>query len=380
MNKEELIALADKILNGEASEAEVGQYNTWYNAMQQREDFDIAEPELKRDAIYARVERIMDSRDHVIEIKKRKLWPRIAAVAAAVTAIALCIYFFNASRLSLKNQDLMNYAENDIAPGKNGATITLADGKVIRLSGEKSGVNVGEALKYPDGSNVQSSVDLQAADGKAQNLIAATGRGQTYQVTLPDGTKVWLNADSKIEFPSKFNGVDRKVLLSGEAYFAVVHNSKQPFRVESSASGGSRQVVEDIGTEFNINAYADESSIRTTLVEGSASVNRTTLLPNQQAALHGTRLEVKQVDISQVIAWKEGLFAFETESLESIMHKVARWYDVDVQYDDIRVKKELFSGSVSRLSNVSALLSQLENTGPVKFKVTGRTVYVSANQ
>jgi transmembrane sensor len=446
MNREELIALADKILNGEASEAEVGQYNAWYNAMQQREDFDIPEPELKRDAIYARVERIMDSRDHVIEIKKRKLWPRIAAVAAAVTAIALWIYFFNASRLSLKNQDLMNYVKNDIAPGKNGATITLADGKVIQLSGEKSGVVIGEELRYSDGtvvryssgsrsagpaspgqrstgpvgvhslspselngadSRVQGAVEgLQGADGKVQNLIASTSKGQTYQFTLPDGTKVWLNADSKIEFPSDFvNSKTRNVKLTGEAYFAVVHRAKQPFRVESGGPGG-KQIVEDIGTEFNINAYPDEQGIRTTLLEGSASVSSlregsalasslgearqelnasegmarvkaTILAPRQQAVWINGAIKVNSANVEEVISWKNGYFRFNDEKLGSIMKKLGRWYGIEVVFSDNAIAGIGFTGTISRSKNINQVLSMLEKTKGVHFKIEGRRLIVN---
>lgn len=391
MNREELIALANKILNGEASEAEVGQYNAWYNAMQQGEDLDIPGSELKRAAIYAKVERIIDSGDHVTDIKARRLWRRIAAVAAAVTAIALCIYFFTVPRPGDKS-DLLSYTEHDIAPGKNGATIELGNGRVIQLSGAKSGVVIGgDDLKYSDGTAVSSSPDVKP--GGVMQMTASTAKGQTYQFTLPDGTKVWLNADSKIEFPSQFNGEDRKVLLSGEAYFAVVHNAKQPFRVESKGAGRDRQIVEDIGTEFNINAYPDEMGVRTTLIEGSASVSSLreegpalrrsvtaqprVLTQNQQAIWFDGTIKVSSANIEEAISWKNGYFRFNDEQLGSIMKKLARWYGIEVVFGDLKVAQTGFTGTISRDKNISQILSMLEKTKGVHFKIEGRRIIVN---
>lgn len=403
MNREELIALANKILKGEASEAEVGQYNTWYNAMQQGEDFDILDSGLKRAAIYAKVESIIDSRHHVIDIKTRRLWPRIAAVAAAVTAIALCTYFFTVSRPGDKS-DLLTYAKNDIAPGKSGATIELGDGRVIQLSGAKTGVVIG------NGSIVYSSLRASKATKQSplhdeiasipsndvMQMTASTAKGQTYQFTLPDGTRVWLNADSKIEFPSQFNGEDRKVLLSGEAYFAVVHNAKQPFKVESKGAGRNGQIVEDIGTEFNINAYPDEMGVRTTLIEGSASVSslreeehelpalrrRVTAQPrvltqNQQAIWFDGTIKVSSANVEEAISWKNGHFRFNDEQLGSIMKKLGRWYDIEVVFGDLKVAQVGFTGTISRDKNISQILSMLEKTKGVHFKIEGRRIIVN---
>jgi ferric-dicitrate binding protein FerR (iron transport regulator) len=287
---------------------------------------------------------------------------------------------------------------NDIAPGKNGATITLSNGKVIQLSDAKTGVVVGKDLKYNDGAAVQGGgPDLRQDD--VMQLTATTAKGQTYQFTLPDGTKVWLNADSKISFPSRFPGQERKILLSGEAYFEVAKVVmplsaeplpgqiskpatlfKVPFLVESKG-----QTVEVLGTHFNISAYQDERLTTTTLVEGSVRVSmfdvalgrRTEMLkPNQQSIqTPGGGMQVRNVDVSEALDWKNGLFIFNDEPLQNVMRRVARWYDVEVSYDGVD-QNELYGGSVSRYDNVSKVLRKLELTGGIHFKIEGRKIKV----
>ena len=164
--------------------------------------------------------------------------------------------------------------------------------------------------------------------------------------------------------------------LQGEGYFEVVHNAKQPFRVVSNRADGMQQVVEDIGTAFNINAYGDEAAIKTTLVEGSASVNGTVLKPNQQAILDERVLKVSSIDTEEAIAWRNGYFLFANEDINSVMRKVARWYDLEVIYQGDLSHTRL-AGTVSKFSKVSKVLGMLEETGAVKFKIEGRKIYVS---
>jgi ferric-dicitrate binding protein FerR (iron transport regulator) len=213
-------------------------------------------------------------------------------------------------------------------------------------------------------------------------LTASTARGQTYQFTLPDGTKVWLNADSKISFPSQFSGEERKILLDGEGYFEVAHNKKQPFRVESKG-----QTVEVLGTHFNINAYKNEIVTTTTLLEGSvrvAAFNSATgrenimLKPNQQSILNSNGAQVLNVDVSTVVGWKNGLFTYKNTQLSIVMRQIERWYNVSVHYNDNNesLKERLLSGSVSRYDNVSGILRAIELTGAVKFKVKDKTITV----
>jgi ferric-dicitrate binding protein FerR (iron transport regulator) len=337
--------------------------------------------------------------------KKVRLWPRIAVAAAAVAAITLGVWLYYASSINGRHSDAgqnPGLAMNDVAPGRNTATLTLANGETITLSDKKTGVIIDATkLKYSDGTPIPSS--LRDEVKQSQLLVASTPRGGTYQFTLPDGTKVWLNADSKLEFPSQFIGKQRKIILSGEAYFEVAKNKAKPFTVESAG-----QIVEVLGTHFNINSYADEGSTKTTLLEGSVSVSsllttpslrgRTeasrgnlpgrgpsttpgeavTLKPGQQSVLtDNNRITVKQVDLSDALAWQKGYFMFNNETLESIMKRVARWYNVEVIYLAKETKNVTYYGTVSRFENISKVLSKLQATGNVKFKIEGNKIYIS---
>lgn len=314
------------------------------------------------------------------KVKKVKLWPRIATVAAAVVAITMGVWFYTA------RQPIVT--QNDIAPGRNTATLTLPNGKTINLSSAKTGVILGVTkLTYNDGTVVDPSSQRDLTkQSLEQTLTAATPRGGQYQFVLPDGTQVWLNAASKISFPAQFSGTTRKIFLNGEAYFEVAKNKAKPFIVESKG-----QEVTVLGTHFNINAYTDENSTKTTLLEGSVKVaslsggsslpghpsNEQILTPNQQAINTGNTIKVSIVDPEEAIAWKNGLFMFDAEMLSSIMKRVSRWYNIQVVYQDPELGSQVFSGSVSRFDNISSLLRKLENTAPVKFKIEGERVTVS---
>ena len=363
------------------------------------------------------------------ERKPIRLWPRVAGIAAAVAMVVFGVWFFNYRGEILRDAlDDKSVVVNDIAPGKNGATITLANGKVIQLSDAKSGVVIGDdKLAYNDGEILRDALDDKNNNHKNNNdnklddkggilssrvsrdLVASTTKGQTYEFTLPDGTHVWLNADSKLEFPSQFSGKERKILLEGEAYFEVAKNKKLPFIVES---GGQR--VEVLGTHFNINAYQDEGSIKTTLLEGSVSVRHAefssasrnrkanmqgvnsragvlkqvqdddrfmqdgeavVLKPNQQAIMTGNKLDVIIANIEQTIAWKNGMIVFQKQSLQDIMRGISRWYDVEVVYEP-GLENILFTGSISRFKDISSVLHILELTGKVHFKIEGRRLTV----
>lgn len=308
-----------------------------------------------------------------------KLWPRIA-VAAAVAAIMFGVWFYYTPRHPDAGQDPVSaqYA-NDIAPGKNTATLTLASGKVIQLSDAKSGVIVGKDLKYSDNTLViqsgsEGSGSPGTRDGKGtERITAATPRGGTYQVVLPDGSKVWLNADSKISFPSQFDGSERNITLAGEAYFEIAKDKAHPFIVESNG-----QEVTVLGTHFNVNSYEDEGVIKTTLLEGSVRVNDVTLKPNQQSIItkNNSQVQVRAVDVNDVIDWKNGDFILKGETLEAVMRKVSRWYKVDVSYADDAPRNLKLGGFVSRSRNISAVLDLIERTGQVKFKVQGNMILV----
>ena len=215
--------------------------------------------------------------------------------------------------------------------------------------------------------------------GKIQYNILQIPRGGEYSVTLQDGTVVNLNSASELRYPVQFAGTERKVFLTGEAYFQVTKDTAHPFRVESEA-----QVVEVLGTQFNVYAYGHEEQTYTTLVEGkvavtaSASGQHVQLMPGQQASLgrQGGEIVVGEVNIQQVVDWKNGMFVFDDLSLEAILRKVARWYDVEVFYRNQQAKAIVFKGNLPRYGELPELLKVLENSSEVHFSLKGNTLIV----
>jgi transmembrane sensor len=391
MKQEEAIALLDKYLTGECTPEEYRLLNQAYNLEIPKAGAELTAEEYETSKKL--VLRRLQDQNPVIRPLKVRLWPRIA-VAAAVALIVLGVYFFNAPR----HPELVSGSPlaNDIAPGRNVATLTLGNGKVINLSDAKSGVVVGEDLKYSDGSLIQNSSGSHFSGslkgdqkntgpvrvpslGANEMITAITPRGGTYQVVLPDGTKVWLNADSKISFPVQFSGGIRKILLSGEGYFEVAKNKRMPFVVQTD-----KQTVTVLGTHFNINAYRDESNTRTTLLEGSVRVSRddgagdVMLKPNQQAvSTAGSQTKIIPADIEAAMAWKNGDFVFGGEDFKATMRKIARWYDVEIVYDAGLNENIELEGWISRSSKLSEVLRKIEAAGNIQFKIEGRRVLVT---
>ena len=308
-----------------------------------------------------------------------KLWPKIAIAASMVLVLGALGVLLSRYVESDKKDSQTLYAENDIPAGKNRATLRLANGQTIQLSSAKTGVVIdNENLSYNDGSAIVSATASSrktlgnGEEGRNEQMTLSTPRGGEYQIKLADGTQVWLNAGSSITYPASFAGLkERRIILAGEAYFSVHHDSKQPFKVVTA-----NQTVEDIGTEFNINGYTDEPSIKTTLIKGSASVNGTILKPSQQSALRGEALQVTTVDPEEAIAWKEGQFVFTSEPIPSILRRIARWYDVTIQYNG-NFADEKFTGTISRYATAAEVLQTLELTQGIHFKIEGRKIIVS---
>ena len=217
-------------------------------------------------------------------------------------------------------------------------------------------------------------------------LSAATPLGGTYQITLSDGTRVWLNAGSSLKFPATFTGRERRVELQGEAYFEVAKVLK-PERISFIVTTDKQQ-VEVLGTHFNINSYIDESNTKTTLLEGSVRVSLlgeksianhdiATLLPNQQSVVNSTGILVKQINAEEAVAWKNGYFDFNEEKLENIMNKISRWYDVTVIYENPALKEQTFTGNISKFTKVSEVLKKLALSKVLQFKIDRRKIIVT---
>jgi transmembrane sensor len=301
----------------------------------------------------------------------------IAAAAIIAVVLSISLYFYT-NNSKVKPTLVAQINTNKIVPGGNKAFLTLADGVKISLDeasiGELSKQGNVIVRKTKDGQLMYDLSGTDQSGAVAFNTIE-TPRGGEYQVVLPDGTKVWLNAQSKLIFPTAFRGKQRKVELIGEGYFEVAKNKRMPFLVSSAG-----QVVEVLGTHFNISAYPDENTMKTTLLEGSVRITKTNtnqsamLIPGQEASIKtGGNILVAAVNTNNAVAWKNGYFMFANESLETVMTKISRWYDIDVTYKG-NVTKEAFVGQVSRFEKISEVLSVLELTGLVHFKIEGRRV------
>lgn len=299
----------------------------------------------------------------------------ISVAAAVLVLLSVGILFI--TRKAQPLQQIVKQHKHLIVPGGNKAMLTLADGsKVVLTEGRTGKVASQGAVVITKTAKGQLTYSHSSAalPSSGYNVIE-TPRGGQYQVTLPDGTGVWLNAASTLKYPIVFRGTERRVELNGEAYFEVAHNKKLPFRVVSN-----NQTVEVLGTHFNISSYKDEGIQKTTLLEGSVKVSvlksTSILKPGQQAKVwKNEAITVSTVDTEETVAWKNGYFRFHSEDIESIMRKVSRWYDVDVEFKG-GISDEKFNGTSSRSKNINQVLEMLQTTNAVHFKIEGRRVTV----
>ncbi|EDM37762.1 putative anti-sigma factor [Pedobacter sp. BAL39] len=313
--------------------------------------------------------------------KSGHYWQRIAAAAVIFICVSAGLFFYTRKSATNDNSIKPNsLAINKIAPGGNKAILTLSNGTKVSLDGSAEGVIASQGgvqvIKAADGQLIYKIKEQPANQKLAFNTIE-TPRGGQFQLNMPDGTKVWLNAMSSFTYPVSFKGSVRKVTLKGEAYFEVAKDKHLPFIVTSGS-----QEVQVLGTHFNINSYTDQEAIQTTLLEGLVKVSSTTngntalLKPGQQSQLHADQLKVNAVDVEEVVAWKNGSFTYNKSKLEDIMKQLSRWYDIEVVYRDEEVKHHLFSGTVSRFKDASEVLGVLELTRLVHFKIEGRRIIV----
>ena len=306
------------------------------------------------------------------------LWTKIAAAAIIVVVFSI-VYFYsnhNPQKQIAKTETQQQRFKNDVAPGGNKAVLTLANGSQIILDSAANGTLTQQGntkiIKLDSGQLSYNTSDVKSTE-VLYNTIS-TPRGGQYQIVLSDGSKVWLNAASSLRFPAFFTGKERDVELTGEAYFEVTKNTAMPFTVTVNDLH-----VRVLGTHFNINAYNDETSVKTTLLKGSVRVadheSIVNLKPGQQAQLKDNALMViNNVDIEKVISWKTGFFEFDNTDLATIMRQISRWYNVDVRYEG-KQSGETFGGRISRELNLSNILSMLETNG-VKFRLEGKKLIV----
>jgi ferric-dicitrate binding protein FerR (iron transport regulator) len=255
--------------------------------------------------------------------------------------------------------------------------LELSDGSIVELESQAQSPIPRQGSVHVTKTDGQLTYSEQEQSTKMVYNKIVTPRGGQYQVTLADGTKVWLNASSSLRYPVAFAADERKVELTGEGYFEVAPNPLKPFRV--SVHDMQVQVV---GTHFNIMSYPEEGAMLTTLLEGevivtSPSRGQAKLLPNEQAQLSpgGNMTVIRDVDVDQTVAWKNGHFVFDDTGIETIMRQVSRWYNVDIIYEG-DLKDLSFVADVSRQSNVTEILRSMELTGAVSFEIRENTIVV----
>lgn len=325
---------------------------------------------------------LLNAKQKIAEEKYKQIrpatwhWTRIAAAASIILCLSVGGYFLLHQKTS---PQIAQTQTHDIAPGNNQATLTLANGQKIILTKGLNGKLAQQgnmSIRVNSGNEIAYTASATKGEPIQYNTLSTkNGEQSPYPLILSDGTKVWLNAASSVTYPTAFVGKERVVNITGEAYFEVVHHAAQPFKVNVNG-----QTIEDIGTRFNINAYHDEPNSKTTLLEGSAKVsfgtNSELLRPGQQAVLHAGGLSVNEADTEETMAWKEGMFRFNSATLDNIMKQVSRWYDVDIVYQDEALRSKHFSARTTRFGRVSQLLHNLELIGEVKFRVEGKKIIV----
>lgn len=396
MNDQEALNLLSKYNSGTATDLEIKLLENWYSAEILKQELSESEQDFShlKEEIWAGTLQRAKLTEHGPEISEKrqvrsiKRWYQFAA-AAAVLLIGIG-YLFN--RHSAAQNSLSKTLEiaNQITAGKNMATLTLANGQRIILSdglkgklAEEAGVSI---TKTNDGEliyTVVSKPGKAAASNSGYNTIS-TAAGENYQVILPDGSKIKLNALSSLKYPASFAfQTDRKVELTGEAYFEVAKDKNHPFKVKTSS-----QEVEVLGTHFNICSYADHASTQTTLLEGSVKVSPLHYADSKERAAHAVLLKPGEkaiqlansitmvpADVEEAIAWKEGWFYFKSTNLHDVLSEAAKWYDLEIIYRD-GVPTDRFTGKIPKNASLGKFIKLLQ-LSDIKFNIEGRKMIIN---
>ncbi len=380
MDEQHIPELIEKYITGTATDQEREELLDWYRSVKHDETLWPEEEAVFEQRITRVLSEIKQSSSLVTDdttlIRRIFPWKLISIAAVALMIIGLSTIFLLDTRKDVADEN-MALKDDGIKPGGSKAVLKLANGQTFAL---------GDSLAISGIENQGTFTDKNGellfnpeTDGTTTALIyneLTTPKGGQYIIHLPDGSKVSLNSESVLSFPSSFEGNERKVVLQGEAYFEVAKNEDKPFFVSTSA-----MEIEVLGTTFNVKGYQDEDDISTTLVEGSVKVkteNKDILLkPGQSAILNKASgaMRTKKADLTAETAWTKGYFMFNDDNIRSIMNQLSRWYDCEVVYRG-DMKDKIYSGRILRRSDITEVLNMLEQTGTIKFQIEGRRVVV----
>jgi ferric-dicitrate binding protein FerR (iron transport regulator) len=390
LNKDDFYKLLDKYIAGKASKVEEQRLLNFYGSFKSsNNESELPDMESLKNKIFHNISEKINSEEEREVSFKSNYYRSFSIAATILVALSIGLYFYSNKTFPREEQFVELNVKNDILPGNNKAVLTLADGSMISLDDAANGLLASQgniAITKTDNGEIVyerniSSKNKEIASHSVTNTIQ-TPKGGKFQVRLPDGSKVWLNSASKLSYPTAFAGKERKVILSGEAYFEIAPNKNVPFRVVSN-----EQIVEVLGTHFNINSYDDEDFTKTTLLEGSVRVilksksdvlGKTKMLkPGEQSLTNSmySKIQIENADTEKVLAWKNGYFKFKNTPIQEIMREVERWYDVELVYDGT-IPTDEFTGFISNDVNISAVLKILEQSGGVKFTVKGKKIKI----
>lgn len=374
MNEDQKAELLKKYTDGTATPQEQAVVESWQLQFPLEGRGVLGDQQTRED--------LAEIRTYLLRISGKRstplLWYKISA-AAVLAFIAFSTAWYFHFREGTVSGSVAALAVHDIAPGKNAATLTLADGSRIVLDerqkgrlARQGGISISKDAhgRIIYNSNTDASPAFSVKDW--YNILS-TAKGEQYQVKLPDGTHVWLNSASALKYAPSFAGkAERKVELTGEAYFEVAKDKLHPFIVRARG-----QEVSVLGTHFNINSYTDEPVVRTTLLEGSVGINHKTVLKPGQESLWSENgvISVQPADTEVALAWKNGSFIFKDVPLDRVMRQISRWYDLEIVYNG-ELTGDTFNGVIDRKANLSRILKIIEKGG-VRFKVEGKKLIVT---